>query len=209
MILLPYSFYKSEDPIQISQDLLGKVLLSNVDGVITSGIIVETEAYIAPHDLASHAKHNRVTPKNKTMFADAGTAYVYKCYGIHDMINVVTAPEGIAHAILIRAIEPLAGLDVMQSRRKMLKNNYNLTGGPGKVAQALAITTSDDAVQYFDDKSPLQIFNYNNTIPKASIISTPRVGMSHFTKEWGHQPYRFYIKDNAWVSRPLNVVYDW
>jgi DNA-3-methyladenine glycosylase len=205
--LLNPEFYLNNDPLFLAKELLGKVIFSNINGIQTSGIIVETEAYIAPNDLASHAKHNKRTPKNKTMFAIGGTAYVYKCYGIHDMINVVTGPLNTAHAILIRAIEPLDGLEIIQKRRKSDKNNYHLTGGPGKVAQALGITTYDDAMIYYHDESPLKIYDYEIKIK--SIISGPRVGMSHFTKEWGHKPYRFFIKDNKWVSRPLDIKYNW
>lgn len=207
MKLLNPEFYLNNDPLFLAKELLGKVIVSNINEKLTSGIIVETEAYIAPDDLASHAKHNKITPKNKTMFAIGGTAYVYKCYGIHDMINVVTGPLYTAHAILIRAIQPLDGLETIQKRRKSIKNNHHLTGGPGKVAQALGITTNHDAITYYDDKSSLKIFD--NNILVNTIISGPRVGMSHFTKEWGHKPYRFFIKDNKWVSRPITIKYNW
>ncbi len=207
MKLLDFSYYENQDTIAIAKDLLGKVLVSRIDGVLTSGIITETEAYLAPEDQASHAKNNNKTPKNETMYASGGTAYVYKCYGIHDLLNVVTGPEGQAHAILIRAIEPLDGLEIMKERRKIGKNNYVLTGGPGKVSRALGVTSRHDGISFADQESELNIYDSGNHIKLERMYSGPRVGMSVYTGKWAHSPYRYYIRDNKWVSRPLDIIY--
>ena len=206
--LLPKSFYLSQDVSHLAQSLLGKIVFSKKDGLVCSGIIVETEAYRAPDDRASHAFGNRMTPRTATMFSEGGHAYVYKCYGIHDMLNVVSAQKGLPHAILIRAIEPMHGLELMQERRKCAHNNYLLTGGPGKVCSALGINVLDDGSTLYKNESCVTIHQALD-ISTADIICTPRVGMSHHTGACGHWPMRFYINGNKWVSRPLTLSYDW
>ena len=122
---LPQSFYLREDVVQISKDLLGKYLVTNFDQKITVGKIVETEAYRAPDDKACHAYGNKLTNRTKTMFEKGGTSYVYLCYGVHHLFNVVTAPKGIAHAILIRGVEPVENVTAMLQRRNFAKLKYN------------------------------------------------------------------------------------
>src|ERR1700712_5782769 len=116
---LPHSYYLGNDVVALSRDLIGKYLFTNIDGAVTGGIIVETEAYNGVVDRASHAFGNRQTPRTKTMFEEGGRAYVYLCYGIHEMFNVVTSVEGQPHAVLIRAIQPTDGIDVMLHRKRM------------------------------------------------------------------------------------------
>ena len=126
---LPESFYLHNDVVAISRELLGKYLYTHIDGEITGGFIVETEAYNGVIDRASHAFGNRLTPRTKTMYGQGGIAYVYLCYGIHEMFNVVTSVEGQPHAILIRAIQPTEGLEIMQLRRNMSMVKPSITSG--------------------------------------------------------------------------------
>ncbi|HEY0246067.1 MAG TPA: DNA-3-methyladenine glycosylase, partial [Mucilaginibacter sp.] len=133
---LPQSFYERNDVIKISKELLGKYVFTCINDKITGGYIVETEAYNGIIDKASHAYGNRLTPRTKTMFEQGGIAYVYLCYGIHEMFNVVTSVEGQPHAVLIRAVNPTNGLDIMQFRRNMAVIKPAITSGPGSVARA-------------------------------------------------------------------------
>src|SRR6478735_11170728 len=128
---LPLSFYLRNDVVKISKELLGKVLVTNWNGEYTSGRIVETEAYAGEIDKASHASKGK-TARTGVMFENGGTAYVYLCYGIHQMFNIVTSTEGDPHAILIRGVEPMEGIDVMLKRTGKKKADHNLTRGPGK-----------------------------------------------------------------------------
>ena len=121
MSVLPFEFYQRSNPVLIAKELLGKSLVTQINGIQTSGIIVETEAYKAPQDKASHAYGMRRTARTKTMFEPGGRAYVYLCYGIHHLFNVVSGPLNMPHAILIRAVEPQSGTEKMLLRRKMKK----------------------------------------------------------------------------------------
>src|SRR5678816_3857312 len=121
---LPLNFYERKDVVQIAKDLLGKILVTDIDGLITSGRIVETEAYVALIDKASHSYAGRRTSRNEHMYAPAGTAYVYICYGMHQMFNIVTNEKNIPDAVLIRAIEPMKGIDIMLQRTGKSKADY-------------------------------------------------------------------------------------
>ena len=125
--ILPFSFYQRDDVILIAKELLGKILFSHVDGIPTGGMIIETEAYRGPEDKACHAFNNRRTPRTEVMFQDGGIAYVYLCYGIHNMLNIVTAMSETPHAVLIRSIIPVHGLETMLHRRKKIKTYSTLT----------------------------------------------------------------------------------
>ena len=206
-MLLPKSFYLRNDVTQIAKDLLGKKLVSKIGGHLTSGIIVETEAYRTPDDLACHASRHGRTKRTETMYMEGGCAYVYKCYGIHDLFNVVTGPKDSAHAVLIRGLEPIDGMDIMLSRRKSNKATPELTNGPGKFTRAMAITTEFDGVNINDKKSHLYILNTDYHVDE--ITHGPRVGMSQYTKNCGHWPWRFRIAGNKWTSKPNIVKYDW
>ncbi|SVE63860.1 uncharacterized protein METZ01_LOCUS516714, partial [marine metagenome] len=131
MSKLGIDFYQRENILAISHDLLGKVLCTNFNGSLTAGIIVETEAYAGVADRASHAYGGRRTNRTEVMYSPPGTAYVYLCYGMHHLFNVVTNVEGIPHAVLIRGIEPIEGIDIILQRRKMSKLLPKLTAGPG------------------------------------------------------------------------------
>lgn len=206
MAILLRSYYQSEDVLALSRDLLGKYLVSNIDGKKSAGIIVETEAYRAPDDKACHAYLNKRTPRTETMFAIGGTAYVYICYGIHNLFNIVTGPEGIAHAVLIRAIEPIDGLGIMAKRRNMPLTRKESCNGPGKFTRCMGIIKEHNAVDLTSTKSPLWIEDRNYAVSSTNIIAGPRVGMST-AQESSNWPWRFRIKGNKWTSKPDKVHY--
>ncbi|MBP6446837.1 MAG: DNA-3-methyladenine glycosylase [Saprospiraceae bacterium] len=206
--LLPREFYTGTDVVSIAKSLLGKKVISMAGNELTSGFIVETEAYRGPDDRGCHAYANRYTERTKTMFEPGGAAYVYICYGMHPMLNVVTGSEGEPHAVLIRAIVPLEGIDVMMQRRNMEKLNHQLTNGPGKLAVALGITKSMDGSIFHHDNSELQLAEGFSFDDESHIVSGLRVGMSIHVGPCAYRPWRFYIKGNKWVSRPLVVKYD-
>lgn len=193
------SFYTRKDVVHISQELLGKYLVTNFNGHLTSGKIVETEAYRAPDDKACHAWMNRRTNRTEIMFAEGGKAYVYLCYGIHHMFNVVTAEKDIAHAILVRAIEPVENLEKMLERRKMQKIERRLTAGPGILSQALGIKTSHTGIDLSKKDSPIWIEDRGKIISPENIIASPRVGIG-YAEECIDWPWRFRIKNSKWTS---------
>lgn len=204
-LVLPKSYFMSDDVVGLSKDLIGKQIFTLIDGVTTSGLIVETEAYKAPEDKASHAYGNKLTERNQVMFESGGRIYVYLCYGIHHLLNIVTNSKDIPHAILIRAIEPIDGIDTMLARRNMGKLNANLTSGPGKVSQALGITTALNGhpLQYKKSHGhPLVWIQETDTkISKSAIYSGPRVGID-YAKEYVSKPWRFKLKACRWTSKP-------
>jgi len=197
MILGP-AFYQRRNVVQIAKELLGKVLVTNLNGVYTSGMIVETEAYEGASDKASHAYNHRRTTRTEIMYAQGGVAYVYLCYGIHHLFNVVTHSEGTPHAVLIRAIEPIDGTDIMLQRRKKEKFSPILTAGPGAMSEALGIKTLHSGQRL--DGHEIYIEDRGIKIPKTSVISTTRVGVA-YAQEDAYLPYRFFIKGNKYVSK--------
>jgi DNA-3-methyladenine glycosylase len=196
---LPESFYLHNNVVEISRNLLGKYLFTNIDGAVTGGYIVETEAYNGTIDRASHSFGNRITPRTKTMFMQGGIAYVYLCYGIHEMFNVVTSVEGQPHAILIRAIQPTDGLDIIEFRRNMPVTKPAITSGPGSVAKALGISRNINAISL--QSNTLWIEDRGLTFPNEAIAAVPRVGVD-YAGEDALLPYRFYVKGNIYVSKP-------
>lgn len=207
MVLLESSFYQDEDVVSMAQKLLGKILVTEVDGMVSSGMIVETEAYRGPDDRGCHAFGGRCTERTKTMFYEGGHAYVYICYGVHPMVNVVTGPEGFAHAVLIRAIQPLEGVDMMMERRRINKEKPILVNGPGKLTVALGIHKEMDGQKLFEQTSPLRLYDASMDILPEKVVSGPRVGMSKYVGACSHRPWRFYLRDNLWVSKPFKVDY--
>ena len=197
---LDASFYQREDILQISKDLLGKVLVTQFDDIKTSGIIVETEAYRAPDDKASHAYQNRYTNRTKVMFEKGGLAYVYLCYGIHHLFNVVTAKKGTAHAVLIRATEPLEGVEPMLKRRKFDRLKPQLTAGPGVMSKALGITTTHTGTDMTHPDSQIWIEDHGKIIKPNNIIASPRVGVD-YAEECAQWNWRFRIAKNKWTSK--------
>ena len=194
---LPLSFYLREDVLQISKELLGKVLTTNFDGQLTSGRIVETEAYEGELDKASHAYKGRTT-RTEVMFGSGGRAYVYLCYGIHQMFNIVTAIRGTPHAILIRAVEPLLGKDIMMKRTGKKNWDDKIASGPGKVGKALGFHTSQCGLLLTGNK--LFIADDGFTASEKDIVASPRIGVD-YAGDHAEWHYRFYLKDNPYVSR--------
>lgn len=192
-------FYHHSDVEFLAKNLLGKVLVTQFDQAITSGEIVETEAYKAPEDKASHAFANRRTARTEIMFSSGGKAYVYLCYGIHHLFNVVTGPEDAAHAVLIRALRPIDNLELMQSRRGVKIEN-KLCAGPGTLSQALGIFTSHSGLSLTDLASPIWIEDRGIKIDQHDIIESPRVGVA-YAAECARWPWRFRIKNSPYTSK--------
>ena len=186
-----------EDTLQLANDLVGMVLITRFDGVETSGRIVETEAYLGENDRASHSFGGRRTQRTEIMYLPGGHAYVYLCYGIHHLFNIVTHQKDTPHAILIRALEPLAGIEHMLRRRNKAEVDFSLTRGPGSLSQAMGIHTVH---------SGMMLQTGNILIAKDEVLKTnqiteasPRIGVDYAGADaW--LPYRFSLKENAWVS---------
>ena len=183
-------FYQQDDVVSLAQEMLGKVLYTCVDGQITSGIISETEAY---HECekACHAFNKKRTRRTELLFHEGGSAYIYLCYGIHHLFNVVTGPEGIAQAILVRAIIPHSGKEQMISRRKMKSMKPNLSSGPGSLSQALGITTDLNGTDL--SGASIWIEDEGLKISADAIQSGPRIGVDYAGKD-ALLPWRFYIR---------------
>ncbi|MBV4356317.1 DNA-3-methyladenine glycosylase [Pinibacter aurantiacus] len=194
---LDKAFYEREDVVKIAKQLIGKVLVTNFDGVITSGRIVETEAYNGAVDKASHAYNNRRTKRTEIMFGEGGNAYVYLCYGIHHLFNVVTNIKDVPHAVLIRAVEPLEGIDTMLERMKKTKLDFSIGRGPGNVSKALGIATHHTGNTLFG--KDIYIADDGVKIPTKNIIASPRIGVDYAAED-AALPYRFYLRNNGYVS---------
>jgi len=187
-------FYVRPSVVQIAKDLLGKYLLTRLEDTVTGGMIVETEAYAGPEDRASHAYNSRRTSRTEIMFHEGGVAYVYLCYGIHHLFNIVTNVEGIPHAILIRAIEPSDGIDQMLLRRNMKEVSPKLSGGPGTLTQALGIKTTHTQTDLTGEQIWLEDRGF--LVPEDEIIAGPRVGVS-YAGEDAENPWRFQLKNRS------------
>ena len=187
------------DAETVGIDLLGKLLVTYIDGELTSGIIVETEAYCGIDDRASHAFGNRRTTRTETMFKRGGHAYVYLIYGMYSMFNVVTSEEDYPDAVLIRAIEPVEGIETMLKRRKMKEITRRLTAGPGVLTQALGITTKHNGI-FLPESNIIWIEDIGITVKPQDIVRTKRIGVD-YAGEDALLPRRFYIKDNPYVSK--------
>ena len=193
---LPLSFYLRDDVVLIAKELLGKVLCTNFNDQLTTGRIVETEAYEGEIDKASHASKGR-TKRTEVIFGKGGSAYVYLCYGIHQMFNIVTAKEGVAHAILVRAVEPIDGIDIMLQRTGKVKADFTLTRGPGNVGKAFGFHTSQCSTLLTGNEIFIAYDGY--TVNEKNIITSPRIGVD-YAGEHAEWHYRFYVKDNPCVS---------
>jgi DNA-3-methyladenine glycosylase len=201
---LPRSFYVRPDVVQIARDLIGKYIFSLKDNRLTAGRIVESEAYDGRKDKACHAFLKR-TRRTDIMYHEGGCAYVYLCYGIHHMFNIVTNKEGMADAILIRAVEPLAGEEIMLERRK---GNRRLTNGPGLVTQALNIRREDTGIDLTGNT--VYLASNKNGHQDFEIIADRRVGIDYAAED-ALLPWRFFEANNPWVSKqtqkPLKLGY--
>lgn len=197
---LSLSFYQRNDVVTIAKELIGKIIVTGTHNNITSGRIVETEAYVAHIDKASHAYNGKRTVRNEAMYAAAGSVYVYICYGMHNMLNIVTNDKDIPDAVLIRALEPISGIEIMLARtnKKVLDNT--LTKGPGNVAKAMGIS------KYFSGKSledEINIFQDEDAYQQNEIGISKRIGIDSAGLD-SLLPYRFFVKGNKYVSgRPV------
>jgi len=194
---LDKSFYSGNDPVPVAKALLGKVLCTNFDGILTSGKIVETEAYNGRTDKACHSHIHGRTERTKIMFGEPGIAYVYLCYGIHHLFNVVTNSEGNADAVLIRGIEPIDGINTILERRNKSKLERSVGGGPGIASQALGITTENYGENLLDNL--IWIEDRGIKISSSQIIASPRVGVDYAGND-AKLPWRFRIKSNKFTS---------
>jgi DNA-3-methyladenine glycosylase len=194
---LPREFYTRSDVLEVARDLLGKKLVvPDRNGARVAGLIVETESYRGPEDKASHAYSGRRTNRTETMYGRGGTAYVYFVYGMYNQFNVVTNVEDVPHAILIRAVEPSEGLDVIQRRRRE-RSEYELTSGPGRLCLALGIDRKLDKADLLGERVWIE---EGVSISPRQIARGPRIGID-YAEEWIKKPWRFWIKDNPFVSR--------
>ena len=194
---LPLSFYQRNNVLEIAKDLLGKLLVTKFDDITTSARIVEVEAYAGVNDKASHAVGGRRTERNEIMYAKGGFTYVYLCYGIHHLFNVVTNEKNIPHAILIRGVEPLKGINKMLERTGKEKLDKTLTRGPGNVSKALGIHTTHSGMSLLSRE--IFIADDGFIYSKKEIASSPRIGVD-YAGDHALLPYRFYIKGNPFVS---------
>ncbi len=194
---LAREFYTRADTLQIAQDLLGKTLVvPNATGKRVSGMIVETEAYLGIEDKAAHSYGNRRTKRTETMFAVGGTVYIFFIYGMYYQFNVVAGELGTPHAVLIRAVAPVEGIELMRERRGRMKDT-NLTSGPGKLCIALGIDKSFNNEDLLGRRVWLE---EAGEISSNEIACGKRIGID-YAAEYAEKPWRFWLKDNLFVSR--------
>lgn len=191
---LPRSFYRHDDVVAISRALLGKVLYTDIDGKRTAVIITETEAYAGVTDRASHAYGDRRTRRTEPMYGTGGTAYVYLCYGIHHLFNVVTNVAGVPHAVLVRAGEVHSGLATMLERRGKLNHDRTLLAGPGSLSRALGITTALTGSSLLS--GPIRIEDHGLYVDPDRVTVGPRIGIDYAGEDAG-RPYRFCMRTSA------------
>ena len=190
---LEKDFYLRDDVVRISKELLGKYLYTNFNNLLTGGIITETEAYAGATDRASHAYGNRRTKRTEVMYAEGGVAYVYLCYGMYPLFNIVTHRKDIPHAILIRGIHPTEGIDIMLQRTNKSKIIKKFSNGPGKIAKALGIKCEHTGMDLTGNKIWLE--DKGIKVKNKDIIITTRIGID-YAGEDALLPYRFILKEN-------------
>lgn len=195
---LPSSFYLTDNVVAAARDLLGKLLVTRLNGVVTSGRIVETEAYNGAADRASHSYNHRRTARTEVQYAKGGKAYVYLCYGIHHLFNVTLAPENQPLVVLVRAIEPVQGIATMLARAGKPSPDSSLGRGPGNVTRILGIGVTHSGVSL---QREISICDDGFVLPSEEIGVSPRIGVD-YAGEDALLPYRFYVKGNASVSGP-------
>lgn len=190
---LRHSFYE-QNTLDVARQLLGKYLVRRHADGMTVGRIVETEAYVGPEDKACHASRGR-TPRTEIMFGPAGYAYVYFVYGFHHMLNIVTETKDFPAAVLIRAVEPIKGINLMRERRGV-EESRQLASGPGKLCEAFAIDRTLNGSDLCS--SVLYVRDDGDSTP--GIVTRPRIGVDYAGK-WKHKPWRFLIRGNEFVSK--------
>ncbi len=197
-VKLKRDFYTGADALTLARALLGKrLVVPDADGARVSGRIVETEAYLGAEDKAAHSYRNRRTARTETMFAVGGTAYVFFVYGMHHQFNVVAGVEGLPHAVLVRALEPEEGLELMRARRPS-RSDRELTSGPGKLCRALGIDRTFDGADLLGQR--VWIEGAGAVVKPSEIAAGPRVGIA-YAEEYALKPWRFWLKDNVYVSK--------
>ncbi len=190
-------FYRRTNVVAVARDLLGKVIVTNFNGQLTSAIITETEAYSGHLDKACHAYLSRHTERTRIFFEEGGYSYVYMVYGIHFMFNIITNTKGNPDAVLIRSAEPLEGIDIMQSRRKLTNLRHLLTG-PGKFTQAMGLTKMHNGMDLYESDE-VWMEEYK-TIPDDEIFTSTRIGID-YAEEDALLPWRFYITGSDYISK--------
>jgi DNA-3-methyladenine glycosylase len=188
-------YFQDPDTIRIARFLLGKVIHTHFEGRHVAGMITETEAYLGVNDRASHAYGHRRTQRTETMYRKGGVAYVYLCYGIHHLFNVVTSVEGDPQAVLLRAIQPLVGIDLMLARRGKDKVQKNWVNGPGAATQALGITTQANGLA-LNSNALIQLWDHGIEISEHAIHTSTRIGVG-YAGEDAFFPLRFMLKDQG------------
>ena len=197
--ILPASYYASPDVTYLAKDLLGKFLCTRIDGHYCCGKIIETEAYRGPDDRAAHSYNNRRTQRTEVMFWKGGVAYIYICYGMHHLMNVVTGPRDDAHAVLIRALEPVDGIDIMSERRQLGAMDVRLTKGPGSLSVAMGLRSDMSGTSLFDRSSPIWLEDRGIRYDDSAICISKRIGVEG-AGEAAHWPWRYFVKWNEYVS---------
>lgn len=197
---LERGFYQ-QDPVRLARALLGQRVVRVLAGQRLAGRIVETEAYLGANDRAAHTFGNRRTPRNESMWGEAGLLYVYFTYGMHYCMNVVAGGLDQPVAVLLRALEPEEGVEQMRQHRPQAKRDRELCAGPARLCQALAINRTQDGLDLVTDNAMWLERTRARTLPASQIVVTPRVGIA-YAGDWAQRPLRFYVRGNACVSRP-------
>lgn len=195
---IPLTFYQNSDVVSLAKGLIGKHLFTNIGGTTTAGMITETEAYAGIIDKASHAFGGRRTERTKVMYAEGGISYVYLCYGVHYLFNVVTGIKEEPHAVLIRAIYPTIGIEKILERTKKNNISYKLTNGPGKLSKALGITNKQNGLNL--DGGLVWIEDLQTHISAENILITERIGVQ-YAGEDAKLPYRFLLKPEFVIKK--------
>jgi len=195
---LPVSFYEHPSVTYLGKELIGKHLCTYLDGVFCRGRIVETEAYCGASDKACHAHFNRFTKRTAVMFGAPGHAYVYLCYGIHALFNIVTNVSGMADAVLVRAVQPLEGLAHMLERRGLSETAYRLTAGPGAMSKAMGIGIRNNQANLQGPE--IWIEDVGERPASAELLASPRVGIDYAGDDV-YLPWRYRLQGNPWVSK--------
>lgn len=198
---LPLSFYDRKNVVQIAKELLGKIVVTEFENVLTSGRIVETEAYVGITDKASHSFNGKRSARNEHMYHEAGTAYIYICYGMHQMLNIVTNKKDVPDAILIRAIQPLHGIETMIERTGKRNSDYSITRGPGNVGKALGIAKHQSGISVLEKE--IYVMDDGFKLSNDEIGLSKRIGVESAGAD-ALLPYRFYVRGNKYVSSRPN-----
>ncbi len=196
---LERDFYTRADTLRVARELLGKrLVVPSASGARVSGRVVEVEAYLGAEDRAAHSFGGRRTRRTETMFGVGGTAYVFFVYGMHHQFNVVTGPEGLPHAVLVRAVEPEEGIELMKERRPVSKER-ELTSGPGKLCRALGIDLTFDG-EDLTKSGRVRLEETGVKFKPEQVAQGPRIGVAYAAED-ALKPWRFWVKDNEYVSR--------